>query len=287
MAKPNGRFELHKKVCLSITGYHPEYWQPAWGIRTVLVAVMGFLPTQSKGAIGGLDTSVEARKALATKSKTWMCSTCRTDNISILPDVAPEDVVKASLKADEMPPEFSFGYEADKKKLQSTEDSGKDSGKDNRLGGSESTSENNQGLLSTALASTGSTVSKEDDSSLGAAGSKATDTEAQNPSSSPVPVTTSYQHPNSLKSGSTSTTTLSNTPQDTPRTTHNASITTSSTTELRSRTTVQQPQQPQHQTQSQARTVTRRAESSIPIWLDALILGFGGILVAMVIRRFM
>ncbi|KAG0378694.1 Ubiquitin-conjugating enzyme E2 32 [Mortierella sp. AD032] len=64
---PNGRFELHKKVCLSITGYHPEYWQPAWGIRTVLVAVMGFLPTQSKGAIGGLDTSVEARKALAIK----------------------------------------------------------------------------------------------------------------------------------------------------------------------------------------------------------------------------
>ncbi|CAJ0754545.1 15745_t:CDS:2 [Entrophospora sp. SA101] len=27
----NGRFELNKKICLSITGYHPEYWLPAWG----------------------------------------------------------------------------------------------------------------------------------------------------------------------------------------------------------------------------------------------------------------
>ena len=27
---PNGRFELNKKICLSFTNYHPEYWQPAW-----------------------------------------------------------------------------------------------------------------------------------------------------------------------------------------------------------------------------------------------------------------
>ena len=31
--KPNGRFELNTKVCLSITGFHPEYWQPAWGSK--------------------------------------------------------------------------------------------------------------------------------------------------------------------------------------------------------------------------------------------------------------
>ncbi|KAF8951980.1 Ubiquitin-conjugating enzyme E2 J1, partial [Entomortierella lignicola] len=142
---PNGRFELHKKVCLSITGYHPEYWQPAWGIRTVLVAVMGFLPTQSKGAIGGLDTSVEARKALAIKSRTWVCPTCGTENIAILPDVAPEDVVKASLKADEMPPEFSFGYEADKKKQQLD----KDENEDTNTGGKDTavSNENDQGKI--------------------------------------------------------------------------------------------------------------------------------------------
>ncbi|RLO01270.1 hypothetical protein DYB28_016014 [Aphanomyces astaci] len=29
--KPNGRFEVKKKICLSISAYHPEHWQPAWG----------------------------------------------------------------------------------------------------------------------------------------------------------------------------------------------------------------------------------------------------------------
>ncbi|KAG9347418.1 hypothetical protein JZ751_004985 [Albula glossodonta] len=28
--KPNGRFEVGKKICLSISGHHPETWQPSW-----------------------------------------------------------------------------------------------------------------------------------------------------------------------------------------------------------------------------------------------------------------
>ena len=32
----NGRFAVGQKICLSMTGYHPEYWQPCWGIRLIL-----------------------------------------------------------------------------------------------------------------------------------------------------------------------------------------------------------------------------------------------------------
>ncbi|KAI7883318.1 UBC-like protein [Lichtheimia hyalospora FSU 10163] len=64
---PNGRFELNTKVCLSVTGYHPEFWQPAWGIRTVILAVMGFFPTEARGAIGGLDYTKEERRVFAKK----------------------------------------------------------------------------------------------------------------------------------------------------------------------------------------------------------------------------
>lgn len=28
--KANGRFEVGKKICLSISGHHPETWQPSW-----------------------------------------------------------------------------------------------------------------------------------------------------------------------------------------------------------------------------------------------------------------
>lgn len=31
--QPNGRFELNKKVCLSISGYHPETWLPSWSSK--------------------------------------------------------------------------------------------------------------------------------------------------------------------------------------------------------------------------------------------------------------
>lgn len=31
--KPNGRFEIGKKICLSISGHHPETWQPSWSSK--------------------------------------------------------------------------------------------------------------------------------------------------------------------------------------------------------------------------------------------------------------
>lgn len=65
---PNGRFELNKKVCLTITGFHEESWQPAWGIRTALVGLSSFFQTEAKGAIGGLDTPIAERKRLAALS---------------------------------------------------------------------------------------------------------------------------------------------------------------------------------------------------------------------------
>lgn len=30
---PNGRFETKKLICLSISAFHPETWQPAWGSK--------------------------------------------------------------------------------------------------------------------------------------------------------------------------------------------------------------------------------------------------------------
>ena len=72
----NGRFELNKKICLSISGYHPESWQPSWSIRTAILAIIAFMPSKGEGAIGALDYTSEERKALAKKSRTYACSSC-------------------------------------------------------------------------------------------------------------------------------------------------------------------------------------------------------------------
>ncbi|KAJ3180728.1 Ubiquitin-conjugating enzyme E2 J1 [Geranomyces variabilis] len=100
---PNGRFEVGKKICLSITDHHPEYWRPAWGVRTALVALISFLPTPGDGAIGALDHTPEERRAQALLSRTWVCPTCGSENANALPDETERPSEK--LSGD---PEISF-----------------------------------------------------------------------------------------------------------------------------------------------------------------------------------
>ncbi|TPX66662.1 hypothetical protein CcCBS67573_g07741 [Chytriomyces confervae] len=71
---PNGRFELNKKICLSITGFHAETWRPAWGIRSALTALISFFPTEGNGAIGALDWTPDERAVYAKKSLDWACT---------------------------------------------------------------------------------------------------------------------------------------------------------------------------------------------------------------------
>ncbi|CAH1232609.1 ubiquitin-conjugating enzyme E2 J1-like [Branchiostoma lanceolatum] len=115
---PNGRFETGKKICLSISGHHPETWQPSWSIRTVLLAIIGFMPTKGAGAIGSLDYTPEERKILSRKSLEWKCDACGTTNKTMLkpPSNHPTD---ADREAQELASQISFKGEAEKGKDQS------------------------------------------------------------------------------------------------------------------------------------------------------------------------
>ncbi|XP_032788393.1 ubiquitin-conjugating enzyme E2 J1 [Daphnia magna] len=73
---PNGRFEVNRKICLSISGHHPESWLPSWSIRTALLAIIGFMPSPGMGAIASLDYSQEERQKLAKKSLEFVCPEC-------------------------------------------------------------------------------------------------------------------------------------------------------------------------------------------------------------------
>uniref|UniRef100_A0A0G4HDX4 UBC core domain-containing protein n=1 Tax=Chromera velia CCMP2878 TaxID=1169474 RepID=A0A0G4HDX4_9ALVE len=80
---PNGRFETGKKICLSASDYHPELWQPAWGIRTILEALRAFFPTPADGALRSLEYPPEVRQKLAKESSQWMCEVCGRTNGAI------------------------------------------------------------------------------------------------------------------------------------------------------------------------------------------------------------
>ncbi|XP_063089287.1 ubiquitin-conjugating enzyme E2 J1 isoform X3 [Cavia porcellus] len=108
----NGRFEVGKKICLSISGHHPETWQPSWSIRTALLAIIGFMPTKGEGAIGSLDYTPEERRALAKKSQDFCCEGCGSAMKDVLlPLKSGSDSSQADQEAKELARQISFKAE--------------------------------------------------------------------------------------------------------------------------------------------------------------------------------
>ncbi|KAG9232598.1 ubiquitin-conjugating enzyme/RWD-like protein [Amylocarpus encephaloides] len=111
---PSGRFEANREICLSISGHHEESWQPAWGIRTALVALRSFMETDAKGQLGGLECSAKERERIAGGSGGWKCGICGKSNREILAEC--EEAVREKEKEGEqvaeveIPSELKMGY---------------------------------------------------------------------------------------------------------------------------------------------------------------------------------
>ena len=78
MLTPSGRFEVGKKVCLSVSSYHPERWKATWGIATVLHALRDHMATSEKLGIGAVDYPNAIRVKMAAQSRDYVCKECGT-----------------------------------------------------------------------------------------------------------------------------------------------------------------------------------------------------------------
>lgn len=88
---PNGRWEVGKKICLSNTSYHPELWQPAWGLRTMMEALRSHFPIDDDNAIGALDWPSDLRRKLAKESLEFTCVHRKVKNRELLPELTLEE----------------------------------------------------------------------------------------------------------------------------------------------------------------------------------------------------
>lgn len=43
MFTPNGRFKVNTRLCLSISDFHPDTWNPAWSVATILTGLLSFM----------------------------------------------------------------------------------------------------------------------------------------------------------------------------------------------------------------------------------------------------
>jgi ubiquitin-conjugating enzyme E2 J2 len=99
MITPSGRFEEKERICLTISDYHPESWNPVWKVESILFGLMSFM-LSDEDSVGSLDMSEKERKQFAKKSLDWNMKN-KTDKFAERFD---KYFVKMGLRADPNPP---------------------------------------------------------------------------------------------------------------------------------------------------------------------------------------
>eukprot|EP01031_Cornospumella_fuschlensis_P036376 gene36376-44126_t len=67
MFTPNGRFKPHTRLCLSMSDFHPETWNPLWSVGTVLLGLFSFMQEETP-TFGSISASESQRRQLAADS---------------------------------------------------------------------------------------------------------------------------------------------------------------------------------------------------------------------------
>lgn len=73
MVTPNGRFTCNTRLCLSMSDYHPDTWNPAWSVATILTGLLSFM-TGDETTTGSINTSDSVKRRFARESKVWNAS---------------------------------------------------------------------------------------------------------------------------------------------------------------------------------------------------------------------
>jgi len=70
MLTPSGRFQPDKKICFSMSDFHPGSWNPAWSVATILTGLLSFMLSDEM-TTGSVTSSESHKRAYAAKSHAW------------------------------------------------------------------------------------------------------------------------------------------------------------------------------------------------------------------------
>ena len=67
MVTPSGRFQSNTRLCLSMSDYHPETWNPSWSVASILTGLQSFF-YENTATTGSVTCSKRERRKLAAAS---------------------------------------------------------------------------------------------------------------------------------------------------------------------------------------------------------------------------
>ncbi len=71
MLTPNGRFDIEKKICLTISSYHTDQWSSIWSIQKILGAFLSVMVSDYDTGISHIKKTPQERKMLAETSVSY------------------------------------------------------------------------------------------------------------------------------------------------------------------------------------------------------------------------
>jgi len=70
MFTASGRFQPDKKICFSMSDFHPGTWNPAWSVATILTGLLSFMLSDEM-TTGSVTSAERDKRILATRSHDW------------------------------------------------------------------------------------------------------------------------------------------------------------------------------------------------------------------------
>ncbi|GFN91760.1 ubiquitin-conjugating enzyme e2 j2 [Plakobranchus ocellatus] len=99
MHTPNGRFKCNTRLCLSISDFHPDTWNPAWSVSTILTGLLSFMLEKSP-TLGSIETSLYTKRQLAAQSGAFNLN--NKTFCDLFPDVAEKIRDQLKKQAEEL-----------------------------------------------------------------------------------------------------------------------------------------------------------------------------------------